>query len=135
VFVIPSKYVRSGRNLVSRSTSRWLASFRNPPWQSVRFRAICLTQSPSGLAVTPAISTRRVLRRMATRMYNVVSPSLVHTSTVVKSMAAIDSQWALRNVFQVVVPFRVGAGSMPFARRIFPTVVSEISWLRLASAP
>jgi hypothetical protein len=43
-------------------------------------------------------------------MYNVVSPSLVHTSAVVKSMAAMESQCALRNVFQVVVHCRFGAG-------------------------
>jgi hypothetical protein len=47
-------------------------------------------------------------------------------STVVKSMAANTSQCALRNVLHVVCRPRLGAGSMPCALRMLPTVVSEM---------
>jgi hypothetical protein len=38
-------------------------------------------------------------------------------------------------VFHVDCRFRSGAGSTPCAFRMLPTMVSEISWPRLASAP
>ena len=44
-------------------------------------------------------------------------------------------QRIFRNVFQVVVRFRWGADSMPFALRMFPTVVSEIWYPTIARAP
>src|SRR5438552_7415038 len=72
---------------------------------------------------------------MTNNRYQVTNPRLDQTSMVVKSTAASTSQWALRNVFQVVCRFRSGAGSMPGSFRMLPTHVSEISWPRLAKAP
>ena len=52
------------------------------------------------------------------------SPLLVQTSIVVKSTEASTSQWASRKVFQVDCRLRSGAGSIPCAFRILPTVLS-----------
>ena len=56
----------------------------------------------------------------------VTSPFLVNTSTVLKSVAKIDFQCALRNVDHAGVRCRSGAGSMPFAFSTFPTVESAM---------
>ena len=53
-------------------------------------------------------------------------PPFVQTSTVVKSIAAKASQWALRNVAHVVCRFRSGAGWIPCCLRTLPMVASEI---------
>src|ERR1019366_4277102 len=55
----------------------------------------------------------------------VTRPFLVHTSMVVKSMAASWFQCALRNVDHVVVRLRSGAGSMPCPFKMLPTVWSD----------
>jgi hypothetical protein len=57
----------------------------------------------------------------------VTSPFRPHTSMVVKSTAASTSQCAFKNVFQVVFRLRSGAGSMPCALRMLPTLVSDRS--------
>jgi len=60
---------------------------------------------------------------MANRTYTVTSPWRHHTSTVVKSMAAIVDQCAPRKVFQDLRRPRAGAGSMPFLFKMLATVV------------
>jgi hypothetical protein len=59
----------------------------------------------------------------------------VLASIVVKSTEASTSQWALRKLFQVDCRVRSGAGSMPWAFRMFATAVSEIAYPRFLSAP
>jgi hypothetical protein len=65
----------------------------------------------------------------------VTSPDFVQTSIVVKSIAPRTSQWTSRNSFQVDLRLRSRTGSIPWSRRMLPTVVSEISCPRLARAP
>jgi hypothetical protein len=60
---------------------------------------------------------------MKNKTINRCSPRLVHTSTVKKSVATINSQCWLRNSFHVVLRIRSGAGSMPCRSRICAIVL------------
>ena len=72
-----------------------------------------VTQCPSGSAVMPATSTRRVASSIRTSTVNRVRPRGVQTSTVKKSAAASASQCAARNSRHVLRFMRSGAGSRP----------------------
>ena len=111
---------------VAESLMRWLASFRNPSSQSVRLRQACFIHVAFGLGVIPAKWTRRVFKCITVSTSNVTSLLRVQTSTVVKSVAKIESQWAFRNVDQDAARWRSGAGSMPCALSTFATVESAM---------
>ena len=73
----------------------------------------------------PAISTRLVERSMTKNTRYRISPTLVHTSTVKKSAAAIPSQCAFRNFDHGMCGNRSGAGPIPRSFRTRRTVDRE----------
>jgi len=119
----------------SRSWIRYRLPFRMPPWASVRLLPVWLIHNPDAASAIPAISTLRVDSSMKNNTRNRCGPRRVYTSTVKKSAATISSQGRFGNSFQVVLPLRSGAGSMPCRRRISAMVVRPLVCPRLESAP
>src|ERR687887_2682031 len=101
----------------------------------IRLRACCATQAPFGLAVTPARCTRRRLSSMKKSTCRRRSQSV---STVKKSHSTIPAACWRKNSRQLTLA-RLGAGSMPWRRSTFQTLLadSEIPsptsspWIRL----
>ena len=90
---------------------------------SVKFLAICVIHNPSGVAATPATSTRLVESSKKNKTTKRCKPFAVQTSIVKKSVNTIWSQCRRRNSFHVVCRLRSGAGSMPFFFKMLATVL------------
>jgi hypothetical protein len=70
----------------------------------------------------PATCTDRDAISMKNRMYCVIRPLIVKTSTLRKSVAVKHSQWAFINVDHRVCASRSGAGPIPFSLRMLAIV-------------
>src|SRR6266508_1356723 len=120
---IPSA-ARTASNAAVHFVSRSRTRNRNRPTRSLRplsrLRACCVTDSPTGCAVTPSTWTWRVATSITNSTYSRLRNTV---STVKKSTASTPLACARRNCRQVIAD-RVGAGSTPAPRRAVLRLVS-----------
>ena len=107
----------------------------NPHKSSIKLRATCRIHSPLGTGAIPAISTRLVDRSITKNTRYRTKPTLVQTSTVKKSAAAIPSQCAFRNFDHGMCGNRSGEGPIPLSFRIRRTVDRETRCPSFDSSP